>query len=196
MLNVDSMRKLIPLLISLPLIFGYTTAVYAQSTGAVKTERVHSDVDGVDFVASYEPGPLPKDYEAEAESSLPDTDPYVTQRDADKGLIYLKDKNDQAVKRYVIPRGQIRAVVHVRYDMVVLDKADLVFTDRNLILVHTTATNAGIFTVSDIYPLVYKDGKVVDGKHLIKDSGLSKMLALGVSLYRQTAPTGLSVGHD
>ncbi|RDU98986.1 hypothetical protein [Trinickia dinghuensis] len=182
------MKRFIPFLISLPFIFGYTTAVYAQASGAAKTERVHSDVDGVDFVASYEPGPLPKDYEAEAESSLPDTDPYVTQRGADKGLIYLKDKNDEAVKRYVIPRGQIRAVVHVRYDMVVLDKADLVFTDRGLILVHTTTTNAGIFTISDIYPLAYKNGKVVDSKHLIKDSSLSKMLALGVSLYRQAVP--------
>jgi hypothetical protein len=74
--------------------------------------------------------------------------------------------------------------------MTVLDRADLVFTDvpgQNLVLVHTTAKNAGIFTSSDVYPLAYRHGKVVDSHHLLKDPSLAKMVEIGALLYREMA---------
>jgi hypothetical protein len=184
------MRKILLVSAFLPYLMGYATAGYAdqQPTEAVKTERVPSDIEDVNFIASYEYGPLAHDYAAQASSALADPAPYAVARGGDKGLIYLKDKNDRAVKRYTIPRQEIRAVVHVKYDMVVLDAADLVFTDRNLILIHTTTSNAGMFTTSDVYPLTYKDGKVVDSRHLLKEASLLRMLAVGVSLYRKRTP--------
>lgn len=156
----------------------------------LKTQRQPSDIDGVDWIASYEVGPLRTVYQAETACGAPLDDPYVIDRGADRGLVFLKDQHDRRVKRYAVPGARIRAIVHVKYDMAVFDRADLVFADvpgHNLVLVHTTVENAGIFTSSDVYPLAYRNGKVVDSHHLIKDPTLSKMVEIGASLYREIA---------
>ncbi|MEW9585699.1 hypothetical protein [Paraburkholderia sp. DGU8] len=156
----------------------------------LKTQREPSDIEGVDWIASYEIGPLRAVYQAETACGAPLGDPYVIDRDADRGLVVLKDQHDRRVKRYAVPGARIRAIVHVKYDMAVLDRADLVFTDvpgQNIVLIHTTVENAGIFTSSDVYPLAYRRGKVVDSYHLIKDPSLAKMVEIGASLYREMA---------
>jgi ABC-type amino acid transport substrate-binding protein len=190
------MKRLLPLALFLAFAAGQaiaagSTATEARHTKGVEhTERRPSDIDGVDWIASYEAGPLPAAYRAQTACGLPLDDPYVIQRDADKGLVFLKEQHDRRVKQYTVPGARVRAIVHVKYDMAVLDRADLVFTDRpgaNLVLVHTTAENAGIFISSDIYPLAYRDGRVIDRHHLISDPALNKMVAMGVSLYGEAA---------
>jgi hypothetical protein len=172
-----------------------TADMFAAASGAVETKRQPSDMDGVDWIASYEPGPLATPYQAETASTAPVTDSYARERDADRGLVFLKDQHDRRVKQYTIPGASIRAIVHIRYDMSVLDRIDLVFTSgpsHNLIAVHTATANAGIFTGSDIYPLEYRHGKVIDTHHLIDDPALGKMITMGVSLYREAAPAARS----
>lgn len=189
------MKKLLPLAVCLAFTAGH--AIAASSSTAemrkkawVATKHEPSDIDGVDWVASYEPGPLRAAYRAETLCSLPLNDPYVIERDADKGLVFLKDQHDRRVKEYTIPGGRIRAIVHIKYGTNAPDRADLVFTDgrgRNLVLIHTTIENAGIFTSSDVYPLAYRHGKVIDSHHLIDDPTLAKRVAMGVSLYREAS---------
>ncbi|MFL9966073.1 hypothetical protein PQR02_34700 [Paraburkholderia sediminicola] len=152
-----------------------------------ETRRQPSDIKGVDWIASYESGPLRIVYQAETGCGAPLDDPYVIEHGADKGLVFLKDQHDRRVNQYSVPGTRIRAIVHVKYEMTVLDRADLVFTDlpgQNLVLVHTTIENAGIFTSSDIYPLAYRHGKVIDSHHLIDNPSLAKMVTMGASLYR------------
>jgi hypothetical protein len=190
------MKKLLPLALCLAFASGQAIAAGSDvadthATPVVKAERHASDIEGVDWVASYEAGPLPVDYRAETACGLPLNDPYVVQRDADKGLVFRKDQHDRRAKQYTVAGARIRAIIRVKYDMAVLDRVDLVFTDspsENLILVHTTTENAGIFTSSDVYPLAYRGGKIIDKHHLISDPALTQMLAMGVSLYRNAAP--------
>jgi len=190
------MKRLLPLALFLAFATGQAIAAGSNVTarhtkGVVQTERQPSDIEGVDWVASYEAGPLPVAYRAETACGLPLDDPYAIERGADKGLVFLEAQHGRRVRQYTVPGARIRAIVHVEYDMAVLDRADLVFTDRpreNLILVHTTAENTGIFTSSDIYPLAYRDGKVIDAHHLVGDPALVKMVAIGVSLYDEAAP--------
>lgn len=189
------MKRLLPLALFLAFATGQAIAAGSDATDThakpvAQAERHASDIDGVDWVASYEAGPLPVDYHAETACALPLNDPYVVQRDADKGLIFRKDEHDRRVKQYTVAGARIRAIVRVKYNMAALDRTDLVFTDspsENLILVHTTTENAGIFTSSDIYPLAYRGGKVVDKRRLVSDPSLNQMLAMGVSLYRKAA---------
>jgi len=94
----------------------------------LETRRQPSDIQHVDWIASYEGGPSGTAYHAETAYDAPLHDPYVIQNGVDKGLVFLEDEHDRRVKRYVIPGSRIRAIVRVRYDMTVLDRADLVFT--------------------------------------------------------------------
>ncbi|MFM0148077.1 hypothetical protein [Paraburkholderia sp. RL18-085-BIA-A] len=165
-----------------------TADMHARRT--LETKRKPSDMKGVDWIASYELGPLRTAYQAETACAAPLDDPYVMEHGADKGLVFLKDQRNRRVKRFAVPGARIRAIVHVKYNMTVLDRADLVFTDlpgQNLVLVHTTIENAGIFTSSDIYPLAYRHGKIIDSHHVIDDPSLRKMVAMGALLYREVA---------
>ncbi|WP_206950650.1 hypothetical protein [Trinickia acidisoli] len=191
------MKRLLPLAVFLAVTAGQAMAADSSNMadthtrGTVATKRQPSDIKGVDWTASYESGPLPTAYRAEAACGAPLNDPYVIAHGADKGLVFLVDQHDRRVKQYTVPGARIRAIVHVKYEMTALDRADLVFTDRpgqNLVVVHTTIENAGIFTSSDIYPLAYRHGTVIDSRHLIDDPSLTKMVAMGVSLYREAEP--------
>lgn len=189
----SAMKRLLPLAAFLAFTAGQAIAAGSDTIGThtkgwVETKREPSDIDGVDWVASYEPGPLRAAYRAETLCGLPLNDPYVIERGADKGLVFLKNHHDRRVKEYTIPGARIRAIVHIKYGTNAPDRADLIFTDRagqNLVLVHTTIENAGIFTSSDVYPLAYRHGKVIDSHHLIDDPTLAKRVAMGVSLYRE-----------
>lgn len=194
------MNRLLPLAVFLAFAAGQAIAAGSDiagtpTKGRVETKREPSDIDGVDWIATYEPGPLRAAYRAETLCGLPLNDPYVIQRGADKGLVFLKDQHDRRVRAYTIPGARIRAIVHIKYSTNAPDRADLVFTDRpgqNLVLVHTDIENAGIFTSSDIYPLAYRHGRVIDSHHLIDDPTLAKRVAMGVSLYREATPAAHS----
>lgn len=187
------MKRLFPLALFLAVATGQAIAAGAHTPHphakrAFAIQRQPSDAEGVDWIASYEPGPLPHAYRAETACSAPPDDPYVIEHDGDKGLVFLEGEHDRRVKQYIVQGARIRAIVHVKYDMTVLDRADLVFTDwpgDNLILVRTTADNAGIFVTSDVYPLAYRHGAVLDSRRLIKDSALTEMVRMGISLYRE-----------
>jgi hypothetical protein len=194
------LKRLLPLAVFLAFAIGQAMAAgsntaHARTRETVETKRQPSDVTGVDWVASYESGPRYAAYHAETACDAPRDYRYATEHDADKGLVFLKDWHDRRVKQYTIPGARIRAIVHVKYDMTVLDRADLIFTDRpgqNLVVVHTTIGNAGIFTSSDVYALPYRHGKVIDGHRVLDDPSLIKMVAMGVSLYRHAAPVAHS----
>jgi hypothetical protein len=148
--------------------------------------RFASDIDGVELIVTYEAKAAARDYSAQTDSGVAPNDPYATARGADKGLVRLMNDNGRQVKRYTIPRARIRALVRVTYDMDVLERADLVFTDRNVVVVHTSTSNGGIFTSSDVYELRYKDGDLVDRAPITRNKSLARMVDAGLSVYRSS----------
>jgi hypothetical protein len=159
-------------------------AASAPLSASIAAKRSPSDIDGVDFIVTYDAGRPARDYSAESRSSLAPGDPYAVQREADQGLVHLMNQNGRRVKRYTIARAKIRSVVRVKYDMTELDRADLVFTDGKLIVVHTTESNGGIFTSSDVYELRLRDGQVADTTPIARNPSLMKMVEIGVAEYR------------
>ena len=148
------------------------------------TKRFPSDIAEIDLVLAYDPAPPAADYEAETFSSLPDTDPYVLVRGLELGLVRLVNEHSHQAKRYTVPRGQIRAIVRIRYDMDVLDRVDLIFTRTNLILVHTTQANAGIFIGSDVYEMPLMGAHDVDKRLVARNAQLLKILEIGLAFYK------------
>ena len=73
-----------------------------------------------------------------------------------------------------MPRGQIQAILRIKYDPDVLDRT-------NLILVHTTASNAGMFIGSDVYELPFVSRHDVDKRLLMGKSDLLKILEIGLA---------------
>jgi hypothetical protein len=177
-----SMTKAFLLTASLVVLLGM--APLQEASAAVVSKQFPSDIDGIDLLVSCEPGPIATDYAAETASGVPLTDPYAVARDADKGLIDLMSRGGKQVKRYGIPRQRIRAIVKIKYEMDVLDRADLIFTASRLVLVHTFTTNAGIFTVSDVYELAPGRNQTADSRALKGDPQLLHTLSLGLSAYR------------
>jgi hypothetical protein len=167
-----------------PLCLALLLAVFASALAQPVSQRYPSDLPGVDLVLTHDPAPLADDYAAETFSSLPDTDPYVLSRGLDLGLIRLVNEHSRQAKAYTVPRAQIRAVVRIKYDMAALDRTDLVFTRTNLILVHTTSSNAGMFVGSDVYELPFISASDVDKRLLTGKSELLKRLEIGLAYYK------------
>lgn len=115
------------------------------------TTRVSSDLEEIDFLITFNPETASQDYVAEVASSIQLTDEYATERQVDRGLIFLEGTNQ--VESYSIPHESILAVIQVRYDMDVYDKTDVILTQENVVLVHTVASNAGLFVRSDVFLL-------------------------------------------
>jgi hypothetical protein len=67
--------------------------------------------------------------------------------------------------------------------MTVLDRVDLVFIPGEVILVHTSTSNAGIFTSSDVFELPRRPGVGVDRAPLEGDRERSRLLELGLPFY-------------
>ena len=65
--------------------------------------------------------------------------------------------------------------------MAALDRVDLVFTRMHLILVHTTSSNAGMFSGSDIYEMPLIGEHAVDRRLLTGKPALTKILDIGLS---------------
>ncbi len=119
--------------------------------------RIPSDVDGIDYVITYDQEFANQDYAAEVFSGVPLTDTYAVDRGVNEGLVFLVFEHMRQVEEYVIPNEDISAVVRIRYDMDVYDRTDVIFTKDNVVMVHTTTSNAGIFTSSDVYILPYPE---------------------------------------
>ncbi|MCD4707992.1 MAG: hypothetical protein K8S62_09665 [Candidatus Sabulitectum sp.] len=112
--------------------------------------RIPSDVEEIDFIITYDREAASRDYVAEAYSSIPLTDTYAVERGVDGGLVLLDFEGMRRVEEYIIPHENISAVIQIRYDMDVYDRTDVVFTRENIVMVHTAASNAGIFTGSEV----------------------------------------------
>jgi hypothetical protein len=148
---------------------------------AAIAKRVHGD--GGDFVVACDAGPFTADYAAETASGVPLASRYAVERGADKGLVRLMARGGRRVQKYEIPRAVIRALVRVKLDADIPDRADLVFTTKGLTLVHTATADGGIFTDSDVYQLPYsQDGGVDDSPDRLSRD-LREMLRLGLSVY-------------
>ena len=149
--------------------------------------RYRSDMRDTDLIVACEASPF-KDYVAETDSGVPLTDPYASERDADKGLVTLEGHGGKRLKSYTIDHRLIRGVVTLKYDMTVLDRTDLVFERHGLILVHTYTTNAGVFTVSDVFPLPVHGPHGWDRKPLKGNGQMLMMLKVGLKFARSADP--------
>lgn len=142
-----------------------SSCAFAQSNFSGLTEdkspatvmRIPSDIAGIDFVVIYSQDASSHDYMAETFSSVPLTDPYAVEREAHRGLVFLVFENMKRVEEFVIPHEDISSLVQVRYDMDVYDKTDVIFTRDAVVMVHTTTSTAGIFTVSNVYILPFPE---------------------------------------
>lgn len=150
----------------------------------VVSKRLPSDMDGVDLIVSCNAGPIGADYVAQTASGVPLNGPYAKVRGASKGLVTLMSEGGRRAKRYVVPRRLIRAVVSVKYEADIPDRADLIFTPSHLVLVRTSTANGGIFTVSSVYELPWRASAGVDRKLLAGDQEMLRMLDIGLSSYR------------
>jgi hypothetical protein len=140
--------------------------------------------DGDDRMAC-ETGPPAADYRAWTESGVPLNDPYAVRRGEDQGLVSLMNEGGRRVRTYVVPRQAIRGIVRVAFNSVMPDRADLLFEKRALVVVYTTATNAGIFTVSDVFrlPLSQVHAGALSHSILAQDAELPDMVKLGLTHY-------------
>jgi hypothetical protein len=116
------------------------------------SEKIKSDVEGITITITYDSNYSKEDYNVESYCSLPDTDEYVIDRGADKGLIEFPCSGKR-LKSYVFKKEEMQKIIKTKYDFDVPDKTDFIFTPSNVYIVHTSITNAGIFTSSDIFIL-------------------------------------------
>jgi hypothetical protein len=181
------LKLFMPKFLFLALGLAITVLASGQSTAAVMTKRVKSDIAGIDLIISCDVGPIAKDYVAQTASGVPLTDPYALARGADKGLVTLMNEGRRQAQHYVIPHENIRAIVRVIYAMDVLERADLVFTPAKLILIETSQRSAGIFIGSDVYELPLNQSGEVD-KTLVKaNPDLMRLLDVGLAAYQPGA---------
>jgi hypothetical protein len=164
------------------LLAGLLSCVLLQAAAAAPiAKRVH--LAGGDFIVACDAGPLTADYMAETASGVPLTGSYATERGADKGLVRLMTEGGRRVIKYEISRALIRAIVRVKRDTVIPDRADLVFTAKGLTFVYTSTANGGIFVYSEVYQLPYSRGRGVDDGPLRRRQDLRDMLHQGLSAY-------------
>lgn len=163
-----------------------------QTSGTVI--RTPSDIDGIDFIIKYDQIFANQDYVAEVFSSVPLTDTYAVERSVDSGSVFLVLENMRRVEEYIIPNEDISAVVQIRYNMDVCDNTDVILTRENVVMVHTTTSNAGIFTRSDVYVLPYPETgfeyiSLLSGSETEHEQQLDILHAALLFYYRTVAPT-------
>jgi hypothetical protein len=151
--------------------------------GAGAAPRAHRAAADADFLVGCVAAPIAADYRAQTASSVSLADRYAVARGADRGLVHLMNHGGRATQQYVIPRAGIRAIVRVKFDTDVLDRADAVFTAGKLVLIHTSTANAGIFTDSDVYELPATQAGQIDRTALGGNRDLSTMLDVALASY-------------
>jgi len=136
-------------LIKIILIFlGFFTFFSTAGDKNPITEKIKSDIKGIFISVSYDSNYSKTDYITEAYTSLSDTDKYVTDRGLDTGLIYFPCSGVRQ-KTYDISKDIINKVIKTKYEMDVYDRTDFIFTSTSVIIIHTSASNAGVFTGSE-----------------------------------------------
>lgn len=122
------------------------TNSYCQTNTEIITEY------GTGLIWTYNPSDSDIDYIAETNSGVSDTSQYAKDRGIDKGLIYFPCKEKRQTN-FSIPKERIINTVHIKHDITVYDKTDYVFTQDTVYEIHTTTSNAGIFTSSYVTPI-------------------------------------------
>ena len=161
--------------------------------------RTPSDIEGINFIITYDEVFANQDYVAEELSGVPLTDTYAVERTVDSGSVFLVFENMRRVEEYIIPHEDISAVVQIRYDMDVYDRTDVVLTQENVVMVHTTTSNAGIFTGSDVYILPYPETgfeyiSLFSGLETEHEQQFDILYAALLFYYRTDAPYHQQVG--
>ncbi|MHC4462537.1 MAG: hypothetical protein ACYS6W_02405 [Planctomycetota bacterium] len=148
-------------------------------------------LQGQILIIRYDPIQSKRDYKAPAYCSLPDTDPYVTVRGADKGLVRVVTDNNKQLKEYIVPKEKLRAVVDVYFGKVLVEDYHFVFTDDKIVLIYRSNSNAGIFSGCDIYELPYpRPGFEYKNDILAHDSPAKTLFYPILLLYQEyIAPT-------
>jgi hypothetical protein len=145
-----------------------TTVKPSSKTGVsadkMMTASFPSDIQGVNCVITYNPS-RKTDYIAEHSSGVSLDDKYAKDRNLDKGQVHFIGSG-KTLKDFMIPKEKIVTVVSTKYDMAVYDKTDYVFTEDTIFEIHTYATNAGIFTDSNIKTIPNNLGKSGREKYL------------------------------
>jgi hypothetical protein len=143
--------------------------------------------NGETLIIRYDPMLSKRDYKAPAYCSLPDTDPYVTVRGADKGLVRVVTDNNKQLKEYIIPKEKLRAVVDVYFGRNVVEDYHFVFTDDKIVMIYRSNSNAGIFSGCDIYELPYPPRGGFNYKDdILADNSMEKTLFYPILLlYRE-----------
>jgi hypothetical protein len=171
-----------------PWIAAFASLLWATGAQADPSARYPSDQPDVQLIVFCDRALIRKDYTAETQSGVPLTEPYAVTRGADKGLVHLMNQGGRQIRRYVIPRRLMRGIVTIKYDAIEADRADLIFTKAGLTLVHTYATNAGIFTASDVFQLSERRPGVWDEALLKGDEQLLTLLHAGLAFARAAGP--------
>jgi hypothetical protein len=128
------------------------------------------------LIIRYDPIQSKRDYKAPAYSSLPDTDPYVTVRGLDKGLVRVVTDNNRQLKEYIVPKEKLRAVVDVYFGRNVVEDYHFVFADDRIVMIYRSNSNAGIFSGCDIYELPWPWPGIEYKDDMLADNFLSKTL--------------------
>jgi hypothetical protein len=142
--------------------------------------------DGQKLIIRYDPIQSKRDYKAPAFSSLPDTDPYVTVRGHDKGLVRVVTDNNRQLKEYIVPKEKLRAVVDVYFGENVVEDYHFAFTDDRIVVIYRSNLNAGIFSACNIYELPWPRPSIDYKDDVLAEDYLVKTLLPPILLlYRQ-----------
>lgn len=130
-----------------------STAPSETRVESASTIRMSSDVDGIDLLVHCDRAIPRSGYSAETDSSVPLDSAYARERELDQGLVTMMN-SQRRTKAFLVPQERIRSAIEIRYDMDVYDKMDLLLmTAGDLIVIHTSTADAGIFTTSDVWQL-------------------------------------------
>ena len=128
------------------------------------------------LIIRYDPIQSNGRYKAPAHCSLPETDPYVTTRGIEKGLVYIVTDNNRRLKEYIVPKEKLRAVVDVYLGRNIVEDYHFVFTDDKIAVIYRSNSNAGIFSGCDIYELPYPRPGLEYKNVILAESPLAKEL--------------------
>ena len=111
--------------------------------------------EGFDILIRWDPHKGRYGYKIPGFCSLPDDDPYVTARGAEKGQVRMVNEGNKRLREYFIRREDLLAVVDVYLGDNVVEDYHFVFTKDKYIAIHRSNANGGIFSVCRVFMLPY-----------------------------------------
>ena len=167
----------------------YENPIFREPQAQPIELRIPSDgksFEGETLIIRYDPMQSKRDYKAPAYSSLPDTDPYVTVRGLDKGLVRVVTDNNRRLKEYIVPREKLRAVVDVYFGRIIVEDYHFVFADDRIVVIYRSNSNAGIFSGCDIYELPWpREGFELEDDILAGNSPAKTLLPPVLFFYKE-----------